>query len=105
MARHFAREGFAVALLSRSEEKLLPVEEAIKKEGGHAVSIPCDAGEWAPNVSTNSRDPPFLPPEATHLTIIGCSLKVLSIRVSMPSLPAPGYELCSYIPLEKKGRL
>ena len=44
MARRFAREGFAVALLSRTEEKLLPVEEAIKREGGHAISVLCDAG-------------------------------------------------------------
>ena len=44
VARRFAREGFAVGLFSRSREKLDPVEQAIVKAGGRALSVPCDAG-------------------------------------------------------------
>ena len=43
-AQRFAREGFAVGLFSRSREKLEPVEQSIKKAGGRALSVPCDAG-------------------------------------------------------------
>lgn len=45
VARRFAKEGFAVALLSRTKAKLSPVEDAIKQEGGRAISIQCDAGQ------------------------------------------------------------
>ena len=40
----FAKEGYAVALLARSQESLKPVEEAITKAGGKAISIPTDVG-------------------------------------------------------------
>ena len=33
-----------MALLSRSLEKLTPVQEAISEAGGNAISIPCNAG-------------------------------------------------------------
>lgn len=46
VARRFAKEGFAVALLSRTKAKLSPVEDAIKQEGGRAISIQCDAGAF-----------------------------------------------------------
>ena len=44
VARRFAREGFAVGLFSRSREKLEPVEQAIVKDGGRALSVSVDAG-------------------------------------------------------------
>jgi NAD(P)-dependent dehydrogenase (short-subunit alcohol dehydrogenase family) len=50
VARRFAREGFAVALMSRTEEKLEPVRAAIEAEGGRALPVPCDASE-PPSVS------------------------------------------------------
>ena len=43
VARRFAREGCAVALVARSEERLRPVQEAIVAAGGTALSVPCDA--------------------------------------------------------------
>ncbi len=33
-----------MGLFSRSREKLEPVEQAIVKAGGRALSVPCDAG-------------------------------------------------------------
>jgi NAD(P)-dependent dehydrogenase (short-subunit alcohol dehydrogenase family) len=39
----FAKEGFAVALISRDEKKLLPVKEEIEKNGGKALAVPADA--------------------------------------------------------------
>lgn len=42
-ARRFAREGFSVVLMARSEEKLVPVKAAIEDAGGTALAVPCDA--------------------------------------------------------------
>lgn len=42
-AERFARGGFAVALMARSEASLTPVERAIAKTGGNALSVPADA--------------------------------------------------------------
>jgi NAD(P)-dependent dehydrogenase (short-subunit alcohol dehydrogenase family) len=43
VARRFTREGFAAALLARSEEKLRSVEREIAQAGGRALSVPADA--------------------------------------------------------------
>ena len=43
LAHRFAREGFAVGLVARSKDKLLPVEEALK--GTRTVCAPADAGD------------------------------------------------------------
>ena len=44
-ARRFAREGYKVALVSRSPSSLQPVEQEITAAGGHAVSFHTDAGK------------------------------------------------------------
>jgi NAD(P)-dependent dehydrogenase (short-subunit alcohol dehydrogenase family) len=43
VARRFARGGFAVALLARSERSIAPVAAAIDAAGGVALGLPCDA--------------------------------------------------------------
>ena len=43
VARRFAREGFAVALMSRNEESVAGVREEIEGEGGAALPITADA--------------------------------------------------------------
>jgi NAD(P)-dependent dehydrogenase (short-subunit alcohol dehydrogenase family) len=43
VARRFARAGFQVALMARHEDKLAPVQRAIREAGGTALSVPCDA--------------------------------------------------------------
>ena len=45
IARRFAREGYAVALVSRSKETLHPITEEIVKFGGQALAVPADTGE------------------------------------------------------------
>jgi NAD(P)-dependent dehydrogenase (short-subunit alcohol dehydrogenase family) len=45
VARRFAREGFAVALLARGESGLSEVHADITREGGRARVFPADAGE------------------------------------------------------------
>jgi NAD(P)-dependent dehydrogenase (short-subunit alcohol dehydrogenase family) len=47
VARRFAREGFAVALLARRAAVLEPVERAIRDAGGKALSVPADATDAA----------------------------------------------------------
>ncbi len=47
VARRFAREGYAVALMARGQGKLAPVEEAIRAEGGAPLSVPTDASDPA----------------------------------------------------------
>ena len=47
VARRFAREGFVVALMGRTEEKLAAAREAIEEEGGKALEVPCDASDEA----------------------------------------------------------
>ncbi len=44
LARRFAAEGHAIALLSRSAEHRTPVIEAIEQQGGAAQGFDCDAG-------------------------------------------------------------
>ncbi|DBA95579.1 hypothetical protein WJX82_008709 [Trebouxia sp. C0006] len=46
-AKKFASKGYAVALLSRSIDKLTPVESEISKAGGKALSLPTDVGKPA----------------------------------------------------------
>lgn len=46
-ARRFAREGFAVGLMARGQDKLTPVQEDIEKAGGKALSISTDATDPA----------------------------------------------------------
>jgi len=43
VAHRFAREGFAVALMARSEEKLTAIQTEIQQGGGIALSISADA--------------------------------------------------------------
>ncbi len=43
VARRFAREGFAVALMARRREEVVPVAEAIGKAGGRALALTADA--------------------------------------------------------------
>jgi len=47
VAKRFAREGFAVALLARGNDKLEPVQTAIDGAGGHALSLTVDATDPA----------------------------------------------------------
>lgn len=47
IARRFAREGFAVGLMARSEEKLTSIQTEIEKDGGTALSISADATDPA----------------------------------------------------------
>jgi NAD(P)-dependent dehydrogenase (short-subunit alcohol dehydrogenase family) len=47
VARRFAREGFAVALMARSEESLAGVREEIEGNGGTALPVAADATDPA----------------------------------------------------------
>ncbi len=47
ISRRFAREGFAVALLARSEESTTPVREEIEGSGGEALAVQTDATDAA----------------------------------------------------------
>jgi NAD(P)-dependent dehydrogenase (short-subunit alcohol dehydrogenase family) len=47
VARRFAREGYAVALLARREESFAPVAAAIEAAGGRALGVPGDATDPA----------------------------------------------------------
>ena len=43
VARRFAREGFAVALMARKEESVAGVREEIEGQGGTALPVTADA--------------------------------------------------------------
>jgi NAD(P)-dependent dehydrogenase (short-subunit alcohol dehydrogenase family) len=45
VARRFAKGGFAVALMSRTEEKLEAVRAEIEGAGGRALPVPCDVSD------------------------------------------------------------
>lgn len=47
VARRFAREGFAVGLMARGAEKLVPVQKEIEVQGGKALSLSTDATDPA----------------------------------------------------------
>lgn len=47
LARRFAREGYAVALMARGMDKLTPVQDDILASGGKAASFICDASDAA----------------------------------------------------------
>lgn len=47
ISRRFAREGFAVALLARSEGSTVPVREEIERSGGEALAVETDATDAA----------------------------------------------------------
>jgi NAD(P)-dependent dehydrogenase (short-subunit alcohol dehydrogenase family) len=47
VARRFAREGFAVALLARRAESLAETEQQIRAAGGEALSVAADAADPA----------------------------------------------------------
>ncbi len=47
VARRFAREGFAVALMARREESVTAVRKEIEASGGRAITIPTDATDPA----------------------------------------------------------
>jgi len=46
-ALRFAREGFALGLMARGQDKLTPVQAEIEKSGGTALSLPTDATDPA----------------------------------------------------------
>ena len=54
IARRFAREGYAVALVSRSKETLQPITEQIRKSGGQALAVPADTGDQPCHFEHNS---------------------------------------------------
>ena len=47
ISRRFAREGFRVALLARSEGSTTPVREEIERSGGEALAVEADATDAA----------------------------------------------------------
>lgn len=47
MARDLARQGYKVALLGRSLDKLESVEDEIRQAGGTAISVSCDVSDEA----------------------------------------------------------
>ena len=47
VAQRFAREGFAVALMARGQDKLDPGKAQIERAGGRAFCVPTDAGDAA----------------------------------------------------------
>ena len=47
VARRFAREGFAVGVMARSEESLAAVRTELEKEGGTVLAAPADATDAA----------------------------------------------------------
>ncbi len=47
ISRRFARDGFAVALLARSEGSTAPVREEIERSGGEALAVEADATDAA----------------------------------------------------------
>jgi NAD(P)-dependent dehydrogenase (short-subunit alcohol dehydrogenase family) len=55
VARRFAREGFAVGLMARGEERLAAVREEIEDAGGTALAAPTDATEAASVASAFER--------------------------------------------------
>ncbi len=51
IARRFAREGFAVGLIARSEESLSATREEVESAGGQALAVQADATDAASVVS------------------------------------------------------
>lgn len=47
VARRFAKEGFAVALMARREESMADIKREIENDGGKAISIPADSTDPA----------------------------------------------------------
>ena len=47
VAGRFAREGYAVGLMARSEESLAGAREEIRGAGGEALAVTADATDWA----------------------------------------------------------
>ncbi|MEW6635510.1 MAG: SDR family oxidoreductase [Actinomycetota bacterium] len=47
VARRFAREGYAVALMARGEESLAGIRSEIESDGGRALAVPADATDPA----------------------------------------------------------
>ncbi len=47
LATRFAAEGYTVALVARTAEKLAPIAAAIRDAGGQALEVPADAGDPA----------------------------------------------------------
>ncbi len=47
IARRFAREGYKVALVSRRQETIEPIERELKAAGATTLSVPSDAGTHA----------------------------------------------------------
>lgn len=55
VARRFSREGFALGLMSRREEKLEPVQAEIQESGGVALPVSADAADPASVASAFER--------------------------------------------------
>ncbi|MDP8950918.1 MAG: SDR family NAD(P)-dependent oxidoreductase [Actinomycetota bacterium] len=47
ISRRFAREGFALGLMARSEESLSPAREEVESAGGNALAVAADATDAA----------------------------------------------------------
>ena len=47
IARRFAREGYKVALISRRQESIAPVEKELRASGAETLAVPCDTGRHA----------------------------------------------------------
>lgn len=45
IAKRFAREGYEVALVSRRQETIDPIERELRAAGATTLSVPSDAGE------------------------------------------------------------
>lgn len=45
LAKRFAAGGYSIALISRSEKSLQPVQQELEKQGHTALSVPADAGD------------------------------------------------------------
>ncbi len=54
IARRFAREGYKVALISRRQESIAPVEKELRASGAETLAVPCDTGRHACACMCNS---------------------------------------------------
>ncbi len=45
IARKFAHEGYKIALVSRRQESIAPIEQDLRSSGAETLSVPSDAGE------------------------------------------------------------
>ncbi|CAL8471258.1 g10800 [Coccomyxa elongata] len=55
IARRFAREGYKVALISRRQESIAPVEKGLRASGAETLAVPCDTGKPEDVVAAHAR--------------------------------------------------